>query len=134
MGGRVRSGRQPAAGKIPLEIEYTRKAARACRSGMSACIDVIRDGATDYEIAAEYMRVSTLEGSEPTGFGPFIRPTTRLGESIPPGAAKPSEMAMRCFWKMQHPPQISGSHGPTGVCWQRAGRGLRNRQSWPWTA
>jgi Xaa-Pro dipeptidase len=26
------------------------------------------------------MRVSTLEGSEPVGFGPFIRPTTRLGE------------------------------------------------------
>ena len=26
------------------------------------------------------MRVSILEGSEPAGFGPFIRPTTRLGE------------------------------------------------------
>lgn len=66
--------------KSPLEIEYTRKAAKAADLGMSACIEVIRDGATDYEIAAEYMRVSTLEGSEPTGFGPFIRPTTRLGE------------------------------------------------------
>ncbi|MDG2285002.1 MAG: Xaa-Pro peptidase family protein [Alphaproteobacteria bacterium] len=66
--------------KSPLEIEYTRKAARAADLGMSACIEVIRDGVTDYEIAAEYMRVSTLEGSEPTGFGPFIRPTTRLGE------------------------------------------------------
>nr|MBX2835323.1 Xaa-Pro peptidase family protein [Gammaproteobacteria bacterium] len=66
--------------KSPLEIEYTRKAARAADLGTSACIEVIRDGATDYEIAAEYMRVSTLEGSEPTGFGPFIRPSTRLGE------------------------------------------------------
>ena len=47
---------------------------------MSACINMIRDGATDYEVAAEYMRASTLAGSEPTGFGPFIRPTTRLGE------------------------------------------------------
>jgi Xaa-Pro dipeptidase len=66
--------------KSPLEIEYTRKAARAADLGMSACIEVICDGATDYEIAAEYLRVSTLEGSEPTGFGPFIRPSTRLGE------------------------------------------------------
>ena len=66
--------------KSPLEIEYTRKAARAADLGTSACIEVIRDGATDYEIAGEYMRVSTLEGSEPTGFGPFIRPSTRLGE------------------------------------------------------
>ena len=66
--------------KSPLEMDYTRKAAKAADLGMTACIEVIRDGATDYEIAAEYMRVSTLEGSEPTGFGPFIRPTTRLGE------------------------------------------------------
>ena len=66
--------------KSPLEIEYTRKAAKAADAGMGACIDLIRDGATDYEIAAEYMRASTLAGSEPTGFGPFIRPTTRLGE------------------------------------------------------
>ncbi len=67
-------------GKSPLEIEYTRKAAKAADVGMSACIDLIRDGATDYEIAAEYMRASTLAGSEPTGFGPFIRPATRSGE------------------------------------------------------
>ena len=66
--------------KSPLEIEYTRKAAKAVDIGMSACINMICDGATDYEVAAEYMRASTLAGSEPTGFGPFIRPTTRLGE------------------------------------------------------
>ncbi len=66
--------------KSPLEIDYTRKAARAADLGTSACIQAIRDGATDYEIAAEYLRVSTLEGSEPAGFGPFIRPTRRLGE------------------------------------------------------
>ena len=66
--------------KSPLELEYTRKAAKAADAGMGACIDLIRDGATDYEIAAEYMRASTLAGSEPTAFGPFIRPTSRLGE------------------------------------------------------
>lgn len=66
--------------KSPLEIQYTRKAAKAADVGMSACINLIGDGATDYEIAAEYMRASTLAGSEPTGFGPFIRPTSRSGE------------------------------------------------------
>ena len=66
--------------KSPLEVEYTRKAAKAADAGMGACIDLIRDGATDYEVAAEYMRASTLAGSEPTAFGPFIRPTSRLGE------------------------------------------------------
>jgi len=66
--------------KSPLEMEYTRKAARAADLGTLACIKALQDGATDYEIAAEYMRVSILEGSEYPGFGPFIRPTTRLGE------------------------------------------------------
>lgn len=66
--------------KSPLEMDYTRKAARAADRGTLACIRALHDGATDYEIAAEYMRVSILEGSEYPGFGPFIRPTTRLGE------------------------------------------------------
>ncbi|MDH3694096.1 MAG: M24 family metallopeptidase, partial [Gammaproteobacteria bacterium] len=33
-----------------------------------------------YEVAAECLRAMTLAGSEYPGFGPFIRPTTRLGE------------------------------------------------------
>jgi Xaa-Pro dipeptidase len=48
--------------KSPLEQEYT------------------HDGASDYEIAAECNRAMILAGSEYPGFGPFIRPTTRLGE------------------------------------------------------
>ncbi|MTI43212.1 Xaa-Pro dipeptidase [Roseibium hamelinense] len=66
--------------KSELEMDYTRKAARAADLGTIACINALRDGATDYEVAAEYMRASILEGSEYPGFGPFIRPTTRLGE------------------------------------------------------
>lgn len=66
--------------KSPLEIEYTRKAARAADLGTLAAIEAVRDGASDYEVAAAYHNKMILEGSEYPGFGPFIRPTTRLGE------------------------------------------------------
>ncbi|MBS1270634.1 MAG: Ectoine hydrolase [Gammaproteobacteria bacterium] len=64
----------------PLEQAYTRKAARAADAGTLAAIDAVRDGASDYEIAAECHRAMILAGSEYPGFGPFIRPTRRLGE------------------------------------------------------
>jgi Xaa-Pro dipeptidase len=66
--------------KSPLEIEYTRKAAAAADAGTLAAIDAIRDGASDYDISAECHRAMILAESEYPGFGPFIRPTTRLGE------------------------------------------------------
>lgn len=66
--------------KTPLEMEYTRRAARAADLGTLAAIEAVRDGATDYEISAAYHNRMILEGSEYPGFGPFFRPTTRLGE------------------------------------------------------
>ena len=66
--------------KSPLEMEYTRKAAIAADAGTLASIEAIHDGASDYEVAAECHRAMILAGSEYPGFGPFIRPTTRLGE------------------------------------------------------
>ncbi len=66
--------------KSPLEQDYTRKAAAAADAGPLAAIDAIHDGASDYEVAAECHRAMILAGSEYPGFGPFIRPTTRLGE------------------------------------------------------
>ena len=66
--------------KSPLEMEYTRRAANAADAGTLAAIEAIRDGASDYEVAAECQRAMTLAGSEYPGFGPFIRPTSRLGE------------------------------------------------------
>ncbi|WP_305984501.1 Xaa-Pro peptidase family protein [Roseibium sp. MMSF_3544] len=66
--------------KSALEMEFTRKAARAADLGTLAAIEAVRDGASDYEIAAAYHNRMILEGSEYPGFGPFIRPTTRLGE------------------------------------------------------
>lgn len=66
--------------KSPLEMAYTRKAAKAADAGTLAAIEAIRDGASDYEVSAECHRAMILAGSEYPGFGPFIRPTTRLGE------------------------------------------------------
>jgi Xaa-Pro dipeptidase len=66
--------------KSPLEVGYTRKAAAAADAGTLAAVEAIRDGASDYEVAAECQRAMTLAGSEYPGFGPFIRPTRRLGE------------------------------------------------------
>ena len=66
--------------KSPLEQQYTRKAAAAADAGTLAAIEAIRDNASDYEVAAECNRAMILAGSEYPGFGPFIRPTTRLGE------------------------------------------------------
>lgn len=66
--------------KSPLEMDYTRKAAHAADMGTLAAIEAVRDGASDYEIAAAYHHKTILEGSEYPGFGPFFRPTTRLGE------------------------------------------------------
>ena len=66
--------------KSPLEQEYTRKAAVAADAGMLAAIEAIQDGASDYEVSAECMHAMTLAGSEYPGFGPFVRPKTRLGE------------------------------------------------------
>ncbi len=66
--------------KSPLEQDYTRKAAVAADAGTLAAIEAIRDGATDYEVTAECHRAMILAGSEYPGFGPFVRPTRRLGE------------------------------------------------------
>ncbi len=66
--------------KSPLEMDYTRKAASAADAGTLAAIEAIRDGVSDYEISAECHHAMILAGSEYPGFGPFIRPTTRLGE------------------------------------------------------
>lgn len=66
--------------KSPLEMEYTRLAAAAADAGTLAAIEAIRDGATDHEVAAACHSGMILAGSEYPGFGPFIRPTSRLGE------------------------------------------------------
>lgn len=64
----------------PLEMAYTRQAAKAADAGTLAAIEAIADGASDCEVAAECHRAMFRAGGEYPGFGPFIRPTSRLGE------------------------------------------------------
>ncbi|WP_418595537.1 M24 family metallopeptidase [Ponticoccus sp. (in: a-proteobacteria)] len=66
--------------KSPLEMSYTRKAAHAVDMGTLAAIEALKDGASDYEVSAAYHKEMILAGSEYPGFGPFFRPTSRLGE------------------------------------------------------
>jgi Xaa-Pro dipeptidase len=66
--------------KSPLEQQYTRRAAAAADAGTLAAIDAIHDGASDFEVAAACHDAMFRAGSEYPGFGPFIRPTSRLGE------------------------------------------------------
>jgi Xaa-Pro dipeptidase len=66
--------------KSPLEQDYTRKAAAAADAGTLAAVEAIRDGVSDHEVAAACHAAMIRAGSEYPGFGPFIRPTSRLGE------------------------------------------------------
>jgi Xaa-Pro dipeptidase len=66
--------------KSRREVELTRAAARVSRAMMRAAIEAARPGVNEREVAAEVHRAMILEGGEPPGFGPFIRPTPRLGQ------------------------------------------------------
>jgi len=66
--------------KSPLEQAYTRRAAAAADAGCLAAIEALGDGASDYEVSAACHAAMIRAGSEYPGFGPFIRPTRRLGE------------------------------------------------------
>jgi Xaa-Pro dipeptidase len=66
--------------KSPAEQRCLRAAARVSDAAAAAAIAAIAEGASEREIAAECQRAMILAGGEPPGFGPFIRPTTRLDE------------------------------------------------------
>jgi Xaa-Pro aminopeptidase len=66
--------------KSPAEQELIRQAAHVSDEAMEAAIDAICEGAPEREVAAACLAAMTRAGGEPPGFGPFIRPTSRLGE------------------------------------------------------
>ncbi len=66
--------------KSPAEQDCMRRAAGISDAAAAAAIDAIADGAGELEISAECQRAMTLAGGSYPGFGPFIRPGTRLGE------------------------------------------------------
>src|ERR687891_1424394 len=66
--------------KSPREIAYTREAAAVTDAMMQAAIDAAQAGVNEREVAAEAHRAMILAGGGTPGFGPFIRPTPRLGQ------------------------------------------------------
>ncbi|MEO1495189.1 MAG: Xaa-Pro peptidase family protein [Pseudomonadota bacterium] len=66
--------------KSAEEQALIRRAAAATNAATAAAIDAIHDGAREEDVAAACLAAMTRAGGEPPGFGPFIRPGTRLGE------------------------------------------------------
>ncbi|MCV2865804.1 M24 family metallopeptidase [Albidovulum sediminicola] len=66
--------------KSPEEQALMRAAAKASDAGTMAAIAAIRDGAREADVAAECTAAMIRAGSNPPGFGPFIRPDHRIAE------------------------------------------------------
>lgn len=66
--------------KSAEEQALMRRAARVSDAAGEAAIAAIADGARESDVAAECMAAMIRAGGHPPGFGPFIRPGSRLGE------------------------------------------------------
>lgn len=66
--------------KSEEEQALMRRAARISDAAGEAAIAAIADGARESEVAAQCMAAIIRAGGHPPGFGPFIRPGSRLGE------------------------------------------------------
>jgi Xaa-Pro dipeptidase len=66
--------------KSPAEQALMRKAATVTDAAAAAAIAAIHDGASERDVAAECQAAMIRAGGDPPGFGPFIRPGSRLGE------------------------------------------------------
>ena len=66
--------------KSPAEQALMRRAAAAADAAAQAAIAALHDGARETDVAAECLAAMTRAGGRPPGFGPFIRPVSRLGE------------------------------------------------------
>ncbi len=66
--------------KSAEEQALMRAAALVSDAAASATIEAIAEGARETDVAAECLAAMTRAGGHPPGFGPFIRPASRLGE------------------------------------------------------
>jgi Xaa-Pro dipeptidase len=66
--------------KSPAEQQFLRQAATVSEAAAHAAIAAIGDGAEEADVAAECCAAMVRAGGQPPGFGPFIRPQSRLGE------------------------------------------------------
>lgn len=66
--------------KSPAEQALMRRAAAVTDAAAAAAIAAIHDGTAERDVAAECQAAMVRAGGDPVGFGPFIRPGSRLGE------------------------------------------------------
>ena len=66
--------------KSAAEQELLRRAAAVSDAAAGAAVAAIREGAAEADVAAECMAAMIRAGGHPPGFGPFLRPQSRLGE------------------------------------------------------
>ncbi|MBB4187072.1 Xaa-Pro dipeptidase [Sinorhizobium terangae] len=66
--------------KSAEEQVLMRRAAAVTDAAAGAAIEAIADGARERDVAAECIAAMTRAGGHVPGFGPFIRPASRLGE------------------------------------------------------
>ncbi|WP_159833852.1 M24 family metallopeptidase [Burkholderia sp. 8Y] len=66
--------------KSPAELNYMRSAARVSDAMMQAAIDAIGAGVSERHVAAQCSSAMIEAGGTYPGFGPFVRPGSRLGE------------------------------------------------------
>ena len=66
--------------KSAEEIALLRRAASVSGAAADAAIAAIADGVSEREVAAACVAAMIRAGGHPPGFGPFMRPRSRLGE------------------------------------------------------
>jgi Xaa-Pro dipeptidase len=66
--------------KSDEEQAIMRRTAKVTDAAAAAAIAAIHDGAREADVAAECLAAMTRAGGQVPGFGPFIRPGSRLGE------------------------------------------------------
>ncbi|MBF2760537.1 MAG: aminopeptidase P family protein [Ectothiorhodospiraceae bacterium AqS1] len=66
--------------KSQEEQDLLRQAARVTNAATQAAVDAIGAGVEEREVAAQCQAAMIRAGGEPVGFGPFIRPESRLNE------------------------------------------------------
>ena len=66
--------------KSPAEQRCMRAAAKVSDAAMAAAVETLKVGTSEREVAAECHRTMIAAGGSFPGFGPFIRPTSRLAE------------------------------------------------------
>jgi Xaa-Pro dipeptidase len=66
--------------KSAEEKQFLRQAAAVTDSAAAAAIAAVHDGAAERDVAAVCLAAMVKAGGDPPGFGPFLRPSQRLGE------------------------------------------------------